>query len=366
MIKSNRVGHVDIAKGISIILVALFHSHLRSFAPDTINSMGLFRLPLFFFLSGLFFSASLGMKAFLWKKSDALLKPYFFTLVALLVFSYLTSREHNFIYPLIGILYGNGVTIEWTPMWFLPHLFVVYCFAYLIFRFTGIQKRHLIVKGLFIALMLAIGSHWIDAFWLKDITLFGKNIELPGLPFSCDLIFISAAFFIAGTFLKEWIIDFIPNSYVFFASILIFIAVVVLTGAKIDLNKREYIDPLFATIGAMCGIYFVVCISVYVSKLKLMRIALLQYGQASLFILIFHGYIGGLAYMVLGKFGMDNPANFMIALVAFFASITLPMLIKAVVWRSDVLSLFYFPLKSNNLLYRICRAYFVSVKFPKL
>jgi len=49
---NNRVEHIDIAKGISIILVALFHSKLKLFAPDIINSMGLFRLPLFFFLSG--------------------------------------------------------------------------------------------------------------------------------------------------------------------------------------------------------------------------------------------------------------------------------------------------------------------------
>jgi len=62
---SGRVKHIDIAKGISIFLVALAHS-THIFAPlvssklifyyqAVISPMSLFRLPLFFFLSGYFF-----------------------------------------------------------------------------------------------------------------------------------------------------------------------------------------------------------------------------------------------------------------------------------------------------------------------
>jgi fucose 4-O-acetylase-like acetyltransferase len=361
MIKNNRVVHVDIAKGISIILVALFHSDLSNFAPDTVVAMGLFRMPLFFFLSGLFFSPSLGTKDFLWKKSDELLKPYFVTFAALLVFLFLAGRAGDVMHRLKGILYGNGGTIawgastQWAPMWFLTHLFAIYCFAFLIFRFTDIQKRNLTAKIVFIVAMLAIGSHWINAFWNVKITLFDNNIVLPGLPFSCDLLFISAAFFISGTFLKERIINFVPNSYAFFISILVFIAVVVMTSAKVDLSRRVYINPLFATIGAICGIYFVLCFSVYSSKLILLQNALLKLGQASLFILIFHVCIGSLVFRIIGQFGLNRPVVLLFSLIAFFSSITLPVLIKAIVSRSELLSLFYFPLKSNNLLCRINR-----------
>jgi len=363
MIKNNRVDHVDIAKGISIILVALFHSNLRSIAPDLINPMGLFRMPLFFFLSGLFLSTSSSFNTFLIKKSDALLKPYYFTSFVLLVISAIANwgpYKGHLMYQFKGILYGNGATVVWGPLWFLTHLFAVYCFAYLVFRFTGIQSRRPVVKGIFVATMLAIGTHWIGFFQNEEVIFYGKNIELHGLPFSVDLVFISSAFFMAGSFLKERIVDFVPNLYVFFISIFIFVAIVVLTGAQIDLNHRVYANPLFATIGAVCGIYFSISISVYMSKIMLLRHALLVFGRASLFILIFHMYVGGMVYMVLVEAGNEGPVNIMVSLIAFLSSITLPLLIKKMVSRSEVLSLLYFPLKANNFLYRIRRAHYIN------
>ena len=44
---ADRVEHIDIAKGISIIFVALSPSKLNTFTPELMNSMGLFRLPFF-------------------------------------------------------------------------------------------------------------------------------------------------------------------------------------------------------------------------------------------------------------------------------------------------------------------------------
>ena len=42
-----RVEHVDIAKGISIAMVALFHSDLAFFIPAVVEPMSVFRMPLF-------------------------------------------------------------------------------------------------------------------------------------------------------------------------------------------------------------------------------------------------------------------------------------------------------------------------------
>jgi len=50
-----RVEHIDIARGISITLVAMFHSHLKFSIPEVIEPMSLFRMPLFLVLSGVFF-----------------------------------------------------------------------------------------------------------------------------------------------------------------------------------------------------------------------------------------------------------------------------------------------------------------------
>lgn len=51
----DRVKHIDIAKGISICLVAMFHSKMKFYFPDIIEPMALFRMPLFFSYQEYFF-----------------------------------------------------------------------------------------------------------------------------------------------------------------------------------------------------------------------------------------------------------------------------------------------------------------------
>ena len=65
---NRRIELIDIAKGISIILVAFAHSKLRPYLPELNNALSLFRMPLFFFLSGIFFSAAINPDIFLIKK----------------------------------------------------------------------------------------------------------------------------------------------------------------------------------------------------------------------------------------------------------------------------------------------------------
>jgi fucose 4-O-acetylase-like acetyltransferase len=81
-------------------------------------------MPLFFILSGVFFSWNLKSSDFLIKKFNTVLKPYALVSFALLGITALKSPEILGT-QLIGILYGNGETIRCTPMWFLTHLFIV-------------------------------------------------------------------------------------------------------------------------------------------------------------------------------------------------------------------------------------------------
>ncbi|MDP0587882.1 MAG: acyltransferase family protein [Candidatus Endonucleobacter bathymodioli] len=343
---TNRVEYIDIAKGISIILVALFHSKLRSFAPDFINSMGLFRMPLFFFLSGVFFSTSTDIHAFLWKKSEVLLKPYFVTSLAIFIMAVILKEEH-LAWQLKGIFYGNGDTIKWTPMWFLTHLFSVYLFTYFIFKFTNIQEKNTFYKCFFIIILMVIGAHWINYFWHLKTTLLGKEYTLLGLPFSIDIILISSAFFITGGFLKKMVINFNPSLYMSLISVLVFFIISIFTDAHMDLNKRIYINPLLTTVGAVCGIYFIICISYYLNKTIVLRNTLLTLGQASLFILIFHAFIDGKVNGYFIELG-ENKLEFWFAVIAFFLSISISVLIKTIVLKSKFLSLIYLPVRSKN------------------
>lgn len=107
-----RFKHIDIAKGVAIVLVVLNHSSLNIFFPEIFSSMSLFRMPLFFFLSGLFFSYSLTPVELTSKKSQTLLKPYFSIMIFLLLLS-IIIQEDNLISKLKGIIYGNGITNPW-------------------------------------------------------------------------------------------------------------------------------------------------------------------------------------------------------------------------------------------------------------
>src|SRR5215475_5458676 len=136
---SERVRMIDIAKGITIAGVAFQHSHLDNFLPGLNHSLGLFRMPLFFFLSGIFFNEAIHFGDLVLSKTDSLLKPYFVTLGAFLLVDIILGRQ--FIPGLEGILYGNGVTIRWVapwagPLYFLTHLWVLFIFSYLILSIT--------------------------------------------------------------------------------------------------------------------------------------------------------------------------------------------------------------------------------------
>ena len=71
--ENNRIAYIDLAKGFCIVLVVLFHAKgvlNIHYASDTF--LGSFRLPLYFFLSGLFFKDYGGLSKFFIKKTNRL------------------------------------------------------------------------------------------------------------------------------------------------------------------------------------------------------------------------------------------------------------------------------------------------------
>ena len=85
--QKKRYENIDFMKGICILLVVATHLDLPVLSHA---SFSLFRMPLYYFLSGIFFSRYDGFRTFLIKKTNNLIIPYLFfslfTLVAILVF----------------------------------------------------------------------------------------------------------------------------------------------------------------------------------------------------------------------------------------------------------------------------------------
>lgn len=354
---SQRIQHIDIAKGISILLVAIAHSKLGIYFPEFIEHTSLFRMPLFFLLSGVFFSHQVEPRAFLVKKSEALLKPYFAVLLALLLGSAITGDD-AILWYLKGILYGSGSTIhwEWVPLWFLTHLFAVYLFTYILFHFLKFHSLPLTFKVATLFTFMLIGTNNIQFFWHKEFQLMGFSKELPGLPFSLDILFISFTFFICGSLLRDLLIRFKPNTTVLLVFLTLYLLISSYTGASVNLNRRVYDSPVFATLGAFIGIYIVLSISWYMSNTKSLHKLLLHLGEASLFVLIFHLFIQEKSFFYLSKI-FDAEAHFMaITIVSLLLSVSIPLGIKWITLRSNLLSLAFFPFKSNKLLQQIWNA----------
>ncbi|MBK1986071.1 acyltransferase family protein [Sphaerospermopsis aphanizomenoides BCCUSP55] len=346
---NTRLQHIDIAKGIGILLVVFGHNNIKGKLFYIIFS---FHLPLFLFLSGLFFNADGKLKELMWSKFDSIIKPYLTTLIIV----YPMFPNNSIINYLAGIIYSTSFTIPlvWGPLWFLTHLWAVWVFSWLFVRVTKLSSIKRIFQVLLLLLLLLIGFLIRRVFWQIPIRfggvtfdLFSQNFLLPGLPLSIDIVFISGFFFLLGFLLKQKIFDFkVKYKYLIF-SLLLFGFCHYYFQYTIDLNLRRYDHLIISTLEAISGIYMVLCISSWISRYKVIGEIFAFIGTGSLFILIFHYIFQSTAYNFLTTY---YESNYFTKFCAFIIGSTIPLLIWELVKRNDYLSLLFLPLKSNKLM----------------
>lgn len=131
---TKRIDYIDLAKGFCIILVVFYHLTQYYHLPMPLNNFfKAFRLPLYYFLSGLFFKEYGGFFDFLKRKTNKLLIPFVFWFLLL---SFLLPNISRF----FGIVLWKpfsptiiGSLVDWirkenfpnAPIWFLLSLFEV-------------------------------------------------------------------------------------------------------------------------------------------------------------------------------------------------------------------------------------------------
>lgn len=79
---NNRIVFVDLAKGICICLVVLYHVY-GEIAGRVFEITNMFRMPLYFVLSGLFFKPYSSFNSFTKKKTNKLLIPLIITYIVI-------------------------------------------------------------------------------------------------------------------------------------------------------------------------------------------------------------------------------------------------------------------------------------------
>lgn len=100
---------IDILKGISILLVAYGHI-IPGAIPSFTEYAGIFRMPLFFFVSGVLFSNERyknNFKDFIYKRYKGLVIPYLY-FSAIVLFGYMLLNKDYSSFLLHTLLYGWG------------------------------------------------------------------------------------------------------------------------------------------------------------------------------------------------------------------------------------------------------------------
>ena len=154
----SRIGYIDLAKGICILLVVLDHiSGYGYFSNGNYPMNDIFeqtRMPLYFILSGLFFKDYPGgIREFLLRKFNRILVPYLFFMMLYLA-----------LVKAVDLLTGFSLGEIWAPLWFLLCLFwmnVIFATAYYIVkRFCPNELASEVILGICM-LGIGIGGYYL-------------------------------------------------------------------------------------------------------------------------------------------------------------------------------------------------------------
>ena len=158
-----RVVWVDFLKGISIIWLVIYHLYAFGWLRSPV--------PVFFFLSGLFFSMGDSFKSFLMRKARALLLPFVFFFVlgvlASVTGSYMMGKPFSFpqVWKLLTVIPLESE--EHNPLgvgaiWFLISLFELYVVYY---------TMRLITTNRVILMLLTLILFLFSAFFLEKYAM---------------------------------------------------------------------------------------------------------------------------------------------------------------------------------------------------
>ncbi|WP_321518070.1 acyltransferase family protein [uncultured Bacteroides sp.] len=194
-----RIDFIDLAKGICILLVVLYHVRGPLRGTDLNRVLLCFRLPLYFFLSGLFFKKYSGFWNLMLRKFNKLLVPFFF-------FMGLTYTFYCFGLPLIGhyheifqlphdilIAFEKDDVFLNTPLWFLLSLFETSIIFYFVLAFCDILKiNEKVKKILIIILCFMIGIYGYELGVNKTNLPLWIDTSMTAIPFYCTGYFVRA------------------------------------------------------------------------------------------------------------------------------------------------------------------------------
>lgn len=320
----NRYSHLDVAKGIGIILVFIGHllSH-DSYIGLTIYS---FHMPLFFTVSGVFAKTykDQGFFTYLKKNIVHLLIPYIiFTLFGVLVtFSVVQWRTALNIYDLKYILY-SAQPENWHvgQLWFLVSLFVVKIIFYFYDRLI-LSKNNTVLNIVSLLLFFVLAYNikqidpsynWLPASQIKDTLLHYREVTGFWYPFQINSALMATPFYAIGYLLSDKIKNFkldkdnISN-WALTAICLVITILFARYNGNVNLGGGWYGDCFLYILFSLTGTFAVIGLSSLLRKSKYLAFL----GQESMLIFALHtAVIYYYTYFLSQKYGtaITNSVN---------------------------------------------------------
>lgn len=278
---------VDYAKGIGILLMVYAHV-ARGLVSASIglddptwrmidSVIYTFHMPLFFFLSGLFFYGSLqkrGVQALVLTKVDTILYPYIVWSLLQGTAEVLLSRYTN---GSVGFAQVLNLLEPRAQFWFLYALFQLMLLGALIYRWLNPRQF------LYVVLAFAL------VFLMQD--------QLPDF-MHADYVYYSFVFFALGVWFNTWKEHLLRHARLLLPPMLaLFVAGQWLFHVRLGMNYHDIGPGLLAL--TMVSILCVVLLSAVLEKLEVGW--LLQIGASSLAIYLMHILIGSGIRVLLQK-----------------------------------------------------------------
>lgn len=280
--EKSRVAYIDLAKGFCIMLVVLYHV-LNSYDMHEYpcaDMLRVFRMPLYFFLSGLFFKPYENYVGFLRRKINKLLIPFvtFYTLTVLSITYILHFVGHtvqpNLWQPLFFYVYPENWQHN-VPLWFLLCLFILNNIFYWIYLLAQrISRRYW--QSVLIALTLIIG---VAGYCMSN----GRC----NLPMFIDSAMTAMPFFVCGFMVRKYTPFLQPNRWDRYNWLLIVggLLYCYLVGRYENFRVQEYETNIFVLYSAgLLGTLAVLLLSKQIGHLPLISYC----GRYSIMILVIH------------------------------------------------------------------------------
>ena len=322
-----RIQFIDLAKGFCILLVILHHVQWSLGTVFVIDKYTMsFRMPLYFFLSGLFFKSYENFAGFLKRKINKLLIPFlfFYILLALLL---------PYILYYLGVIDKIDYTVGWDglwgvwtykptanpPMWFLWCLFLINIYFYLVYMVSERLPRIQVAFIILACIGLGLWGFELGVPRTRT-TLAHLDTALTALPFFC-LGFVIRKY----THLLE------PNRYdryLWIAIILLAAYSIYFTHGRVRFIDNKYPDtPFFLYTCGAAGIMAIL----YLSKL-IGHLPVISYlGRYSIIILVTHHPLQRGLVRLLQPTGMPKELIALITLVVMallYYYILIPLILK--------------------------------------